>query len=106
MSHFNYVHCGVEILSMSKRIMNKVFSCADDLGLKIYYQDTDIIHLNYDDVPKIVEQYKQTYNQELVGDYLGSFHIDYSMDNACDENYAKESLFNGKKNLYRYLRIH
>ena len=63
MSHFNYVHCGVEILSMSKRIMNKVFSCADDLGINIYYQDTDNIHLNYDDVPKIVEQYKQTYNQ-------------------------------------------
>ena len=57
MSHFNYVHCGVEILSMSKRIMNKVFSCADDLGIKIYYQDTDSIHLNYDEVPNIVEQY-------------------------------------------------
>ena len=30
MSRFNYCHCGVGILSMSKRIMNKVFSCADD----------------------------------------------------------------------------
>ena len=44
MSHFNYVHCGVDILSMSKRIVNKVFSFADDLGIKIYYQDTDNIH--------------------------------------------------------------
>ena len=51
MSHFNYVHCGVEILSMRKRIMNKVFSCADDLGINNYHQDTDSIHLNYDDVP-------------------------------------------------------
>ena len=25
MSQFNYVHCGVEIISMSKQIMNKVF---------------------------------------------------------------------------------
>ena len=97
MSHFNYVHCGVEILSMSKRIMNKVFSCADNLGIKIYYQDTDSIHLNYDDVPKIVERYKQKDNQELVGDYLGSSHIDYSIDNACGDIYAKESLFLGKK---------
>ena len=24
--HFNYVHCGVEMLNMSKIIMNKVFS--------------------------------------------------------------------------------
>ena len=97
MSHFNYVHCGVEILSMSKRIMNKVFSCADDVNVKIYYQDTDSIHLNYDDVPKIVERYQQKYNQELVGEYLGNFHVDFDMDGACGEIYAKESLFLGKK---------
>ena len=35
--------------------MNKVFSCAYDLNIKIYYQDTDHIHLNYDDVDKVVE---------------------------------------------------
>ena len=27
LSHYNYVHCGVETLSMSKRIMNKVYLC-------------------------------------------------------------------------------
>ena len=41
--HYNYVHCGVEILSMSKRIMNRVFGSASDIGVKIYYQDTDSI---------------------------------------------------------------
>ena len=59
LSHFNYVHCGVEILSMSKRIMNKMFSCADDLNIKAFYQDTDSTHLNYDDVGKIVDRYKE-----------------------------------------------
>ena len=59
LSHFNYVHCGVEILSMSKRIMNKVFSSASDIDVKIYYQDTDSIHLNYDDVDKVVKRYKE-----------------------------------------------
>ena len=54
MSHFNYVHCGVEILSMSKRIMDKVFDVSNECGVKIYYQDTDSIHLNYDDVDKHV----------------------------------------------------
>ena len=33
--------------------MNKVFSCADDCDIKIYYQDTDSIHLNYGGVDKI-----------------------------------------------------
>ena len=47
LSHFNYVHCGVEILNMSKRIMNKVLSCAGDCDIKIYYQVTGSIHLNY-----------------------------------------------------------
>ena len=34
LSHYNYVHCGVEILSMSKRIMIKVFSCGNDCDVK------------------------------------------------------------------------
>ena len=55
LSHYKYVHCGVETLDMSKRTMNKVFSCADDCELKTYYQDTDSSHLNYDDVPKVVK---------------------------------------------------
>ena len=58
LSHYNYVHCGVEILSVSKRIMNKVFSCADDWNVKIYYQDTDSIYLNYGDVDTVVKRYK------------------------------------------------
>ena len=49
-NNFNYVHCGVEILSMSKRIMNEVMTLAEDEGLKIWYQDTDSIHINYEDV--------------------------------------------------------
>ena len=92
--HFNYVHCGVEILKMSKRIMNKVFSCADDCDIKIYYQDTDSIHLNYDDVDKVVKMYKEKYGLNLVGKYLGNFHIDFKMADACKgaEIYSIDSL--------------
>ena len=97
MSHFNYVHCGVEILSMSKRIMNKMFSCADDCKVKIYYQDTDSIHMNYDDVPILCEYYKQKYNQELVGNGLGNFHIDFDLPGAVRDIYSKESYFLGNK---------
>ena len=39
--------------------MNKVFSSASDIDVKIYYQDTDSIHLNYDDVDKVVKRYKE-----------------------------------------------
>ena len=97
MEHFNYAPCGTEILSMSKRLMNEVFSCADDLGLKIYYQDTDSIHMNYDDVAKIAARFKIKYDRELVGKNMGQFHVDFAMDGACDDIYAIESYFLSKK---------
>ena len=75
--------------------MNKVFSCVHDLNIKIYYQDTDIIHLNYDDVDKVVWRYEGTYNLELVGEDLGNFHVGFDMDGANSETYAIESLFLG-----------
>ena len=65
--------------------MSKVFSCADDCDIKMYYQDTDSTHLNYDDVDKHENIYKDTYGSELIGEELGSFHIDFSMDNANTE---------------------
>ena len=96
-SHFNYVPCGVGILNMSKRIMNKVFSCADDCDSKIYYQDTGSIHLNCVDVDKIENGYEEKYGSELVGEDLGNFHIDFSMGNANAETYAIEIPFLGSK---------
>ena len=44
---------------MPKRIMNKVFSCADGCEIKMYYQDTGSTHLNYDDVGTVVKRYKE-----------------------------------------------
>ena len=48
---------GIENLSMSKHIMNCVFDVSNDYGVKIYYQYTYSIHLNYGDVDKIVNIY-------------------------------------------------
>ena len=45
MSHLSYVHCWVETLSMSKRIMDKVFPRAGDCDVNIYYQDTGSIYI-------------------------------------------------------------
>ena len=75
--------------------------------LKIYYQDTDSIHLNYDDVDKVVKRYKEKYGLELVGKNLSNFHIDFKMPGARKkaEIYAIESLLLGKKDLHIYFRI-
>ena len=66
-NHYNYCHCGVEILSMSKRIMNEVMCLAEDFKLSIYYQDTDSMHINYEDVEILSKEFKNKYNRDLIG---------------------------------------
>ena len=44
-------------------------------------------------------KHKQTYNQDLVGDGLGNFHVDLSMDGAVTEIYGVESLLLGKTHI-------
>lgn len=53
LNHFNRVHCGSLILSMSKRIMNEVMCLADDNNINIYYQDTDSMHITKSQVEKL-----------------------------------------------------
>ena len=60
LNHFNYVHCGVEILSMSKRVMNEVMVLADDNKLNIWYQDTDSMHINYEEVETLAKLFKES----------------------------------------------
>ena len=49
-------------------------------------------------MPRLCEYYKQKYHQELVGNGLGNFHIDFQKwQEDCGEIYSKESLFVGKK---------
>ena len=65
--------------------MNKVFSCADVCDIKIYYQGTDPIYLNYDDVETAAKRYKDKYGLQSVGEDLGNFHIDFSVDKYNSE---------------------
>jgi hypothetical protein len=45
LDHFNNAHIGVEVLSKSKNIMNKVMCMGEDLKLKMYTQDTDSVSI-------------------------------------------------------------
>jgi hypothetical protein len=73
---------------MSKRIMNEVFNVANDNELPIYYTDTDSLHCNLEDVPRLESAYQVKYNKELNGKNL---------DGAVSEIYATKSIFLGKK---------
>jgi len=81
---FNYAQVGVEVLSMSKRIMNEVMCTAEDSGIPIFYQDTDSQHLFQRDVPKLAAAFKEKYGRELIGEDLGQFHDDFKLEGAKD----------------------
>lgn len=97
--HFNNCYAGVEILSMSKRIMNEVMTTAEDAGLNIYYQDTDSMHINDVDISKLEKLYNEKYGRELIGKKMGQFHSDFELG-KCKNVYAVESIFLGKKSYY------
>lgn len=85
---------GVQILSMSKRIMNEVMCTAEDLGIQIYYQDTDSMHIQKNKINDLANEYFKRFNRELIGKNLGQFHNDF--DEVAD-GYAYKSIFVGKK---------
>lgn len=90
--HFNAAHIGVEVLSMSKRIMNEVMCLAEDLNIQIYYQDTDSMHIIDSQIDLLSIEFKKLYNRELIGKGMGQFHNDFA-----GGNYSTESIFLGKK---------
>ena len=95
--HFNNVYAGVEVLSMSKRIMNEVMCLAEDNNINIYYQDTDSAHLLLKDVKPLEDLYRAKYDRELNGKDMGQFHIDFDLKGATKDIYATKSIFLGKK---------
>jgi len=96
-THFNNVHVGVLILSMSKRIMFEVMTLAEDLNIDIYYTDTDSMHIDETKINYLGEEFRKKYNRELIGNSLGQFHTDFDLDGAVGDIIASESVFLGKK---------
>ena len=96
-SVFNNVPCGVEVLGMSKRIMNEVMCLAEDNDMKIYYQDTDSMHLEDRHINLLAKLYQAKYNRQLIGKEMGQFHSDFSSDKITKNIIAIKSIFLGKK---------
>ncbi len=96
--HFNFSLLGIQVLSMSKRIMNEVMCLAYDIGCRIFYQDTDSLHIMTDDLVKLESAFEQKYNRSLKGNQLGQFHSDFpTINNHKEIPYSEESIFLMKK---------
>ena len=95
--HFNNCYAGVEILSMSKRLMNEVICLGQDNDCKIYYTDTDSIHINDDDIKKLEAIYLEKYGKVLAGKNMGQFHSDFELEGATKNIYSTKLIALGKK---------
>ena len=96
-THFNNVHIGVLILSMSKSIMFEVMTLAEDLDIDMYYTDTDSIHIDNSKINYLGEQFKNKYGRDLIGNNLGEFHTDFDLEGSVGDIVASQSIFLGKK---------
>jgi hypothetical protein len=76
---FTLPQFGASVLSWSKFLMNRVICLAEQNGIKIFYQDTDSIHIFDKDVEKLAKLFKAKYNQKLIGTNLTQFHSDFSV---------------------------
>ena len=89
---------GVQILSMSKRIMNEVMCTAEDNDIFITYTDTDSMHIENDKISLLAQKFKEKFGRELIGKNLGQFHSDFEPLVKGGENPVSiESYFLGKK---------
>lgn len=99
--HYTACHLACQVLSMSKRIMNEVMCLAEDNEIKIFYQDTDSMHLYDKDVATLGDLFNVEYGRKLIGEEMGQFHTDFSVsDNTQDKSFpitAVESIFLAKK---------
>ena len=95
--NYNMTHFGAMILSMSKRIMNEVFFAGKEAGCRIYYQDTDSIHIPKTDLTKLEEKFKELYGRDLAGKNMGQFHVDFNPVNGDDNVISKKTIICGKK---------
>ena len=101
---YNRSQCGIAILSMSKRIMNEVMDISSNNNLIIYYQDTDSMHMNDNEIKELSEKFEEKYNRTLIGKNMGQFHSDFNHSNKdCQNVVSVKSIFLGKKAYIDYL---
>lgn len=98
-THFNNSLLGIQILSMSKRIMNEVLCLAYDIGCHVFYIDTDSIHVFKEDLDKLEKAFREKYGSELKGKNLGQFHSDFPLipGGSGEIPFSIHSIFIAKK---------
>lgn len=86
--HQNSSHIASEILSYSKRIMNRVMYLAEDNNIPIFYTDTDSIHLNEGDIQRLSEIFEAKFGTPLMSKKLGEFSTEFDVSEKDISNHS------------------
>jgi hypothetical protein len=70
---------------------------ADDIGIQIYYQDTDSMHMNESDIATLSDAFEKKYGRCLIGSDMQQFHSDFSPIKDGLECWSKRLITLGKK---------
>ena len=75
---YTLCHIGSQVLAASKRLMNRVFDLASDMGLNLYYTDTDSFVCDHGAVPTLAAAFAVRYGFPLLGTEMMRFHSDFT----------------------------
>jgi hypothetical protein len=102
--HYNLAAAGVMILSMSKHMMNRASLACMNVGVSIYYKDTDSLHIKKKNIKAINDEYKRLYNVDMFGGELGQFSSDFEMKVKCTDIVCIDAVYIAKKVYYERLK--
>jgi hypothetical protein len=74
---WNRQQVACEILSYSKRIMNRVTHVLQDIGGHVVYTDTDSCHASELAIAHLASEYRRRYDKDILGEELGQFSTDF-----------------------------
>ncbi len=106
---FTSPHAGSLVLSMSKRIMNRVMNCLSDLQSPIYYTDTDSMCIEDAIIPSLEALYKLNERYPnlppLTGEGLCQFHSDFSVKGCqFSDIFSKRGYFVVRRCIYTFFK--
>lgn len=105
--HYSMPHCGCEVLSVSKRIINEVMCLAEENDILITYTDTDSMHIDDSKIDLLAAKFEEKYDRKLIGSRMNQFHCDF--DFSCDKGaplpVSVEAFFVGKKSYIDKIEI-
>jgi hypothetical protein len=75
---FTLCHVGSKVLAASKRLMNRLFNLASEMGLNLYYTDTDSFVCDHGVIPTLAAAFAVRYGFPLLGTEMMKFHSDFT----------------------------